>query len=144
MGLGEFEIVFWIFGAAVLAGLIKVAFWLFVYWGLFKQFRPSTPEPLFNPFAAMLGVPQPLPESPEQRIARLRADHAARYEMRGLIFAMTFLIIGVVLVIFGFGTGEISIATGSLKLNHAGPGVVVIMAGVLIIKYTAHRGKFAE
>jgi hypothetical protein len=46
---------------------------------------------------------------------------------------------GVVLVIAGHGYGETGLSIAGFGLQRAGPGVVLMVLGVAIMKFTRHR-----
>ena len=134
---------FWIILAAVLGVVVKGAFWVMMFMGILKGFGGSAAhsQPVYNPWAAIFGIPQAPSENPQQRLARMRVENEARYAMRGLTIGLTAILLGVVLVFAGHGYGDAELSVAGFGLQRAGPGVVLMVLGVVIIKFTRDRKK---
>ncbi len=131
----------WLLVGGLIAVVVKGGFWVLMYFGFMRQFGAAQSQVnQFNPLAALLGIPQQPIESAGERLERHRLNQAARYRMSGLWLGLTAIILGTVMVFFGYDEqGDTSAKLlGVFSVDRAGPGVILMMVGAAIIKFTAH------
>ena len=123
-----FDSLIWIIiGVSVLAGIIKLLFWVFLGMGVLK----STQSYQQNIFNQLLGLPVPRPSQEE-----LDSSHRRKYATSGLVIGSIVMLIGVSMIFSGLGSGQIELSYLGMSLNRAGPGTVMCVLGVAIMKFT--------
>ena len=121
------NLVWIIVGISVLVGIAQLLFWVFLGMGVFN----STKNYQQNIFAQLLGVPI------QQRSQKeLDGAHRRKYATFGIVIGVIVILIGALMIFSGLGGGEIELSFAGVHLNRAGPGTVLCVLGVIIIKET--------
>lgn len=128
MDLNFIDNIFWIvIIISVIAGIGKVLFWFFIGMGIFNTSQNYQQ----NFLAQLLGIPAPRPS-----IKDLESTHRRRYAFSGLVIGTMIILIGALMIFSGLDGGEINFRFAGAELNRAGPGTVLCVLGVIIIKFT--------
>jgi len=121
------NLVWIIVGISVLVGIAQVLFWVFLGMGVFK----STQNYQQNIFSQLFGTP-----IPQRSQKELDGAHRRKYASFGLIIGIMVILLGALMIFSGLGGGEIELSVAGIQLNRTGPGTVLCVLGVIIMKYT--------
>ena len=103
------------------AGAMKLVFWFFIsrsFISSFQNFGFQKAQKVYS-------------------IQELDGVHNRTYAMLGFVAGVVIIVVGVFMILNGFGGGEIEIQFADIgAVNNVGPGVVLCLLGVAVMYYT--------